>query len=70
MKKTILLLVISLTVAALLSGCGSLYSNYREIEQLCVVQTLGLDRLPGGIAVTLSAAADKSGSTPLCFSGT
>ncbi len=70
MKKTISLLVISLTVAALLSGCGSLYSNYREIEQLCVMQTLGLDRVPGGIAVTLSAAADKSGSTPLCFSGT
>ena len=53
-----------------LSGCGSLYSNYREVEQLRVMQAMGLDMSPGGVTVTLAAAQDRSGSAPLCFSGT
>ena len=53
-----------------LYGCSSIYANYREVEQLRVMQSMGLDRTPGGVAVTLAAAEDRSGNAPLCFSGT
>lgn len=53
----------------LLSGCGSIHANYREVEQLRIIQTLGLDRTPGGVRVTLAASADRSGDAPLCFDG-
>ena len=59
-----------LASALLLCGCGSLYANYREVEQLRVMQTLGIDRAPGGVTVTLAAAAGPGGAVPLCFSGT
>ena len=71
MKKTDFLIIIYLLTAAFfLCGCGSLYANYREVEQLRVMQTLGIDRAPGGVTVTLAAAADPGGEVPLCFSGT
>ena len=71
MKHPSRILILSILSGALaLSGCGSIYSNYREVEQLRVMQAMGLDRAPGGVTVTLAAAADRSGSAPLCFSGT
>ena len=64
-----LLLCVGLLAGCLpLGGCGSLYSNYREVEQLRVMQTLGLDDAPGGVTVTLAAAADPAGGAPPCFS--
>ncbi len=71
MKRFSFLIVICTLIPALcLSGCGSLYANYREVEQLRIMQTLGLDRSPGGVTVTLAAAAQPGGAAPLCFSGT
>ena len=43
MKRFLSLLIIICSLPAL-SGCGSIYSNYREIQQLMVVQTMGIDR--------------------------
>lgn len=38
-----------------LGGCGpSLFSNFRELDALHVVQTLGVDSVPGGFSVTVS----------------
>ena len=47
-----------------LSGCSSIYSNYREIQQLMVVQTMGIDREKGGVQVSMAAAAEASGGGP------
>ena len=54
-------LLIIIIVCLLLSGCGfsgSIYSNYRAIEDLQLIQTLGIDRT--GTRSTLSAAASAT----------
>ncbi|MBQ9250097.1 MAG: hypothetical protein IJ179_06990 [Oscillospiraceae bacterium] len=68
MKRALVLLFIICILP--LYGCSSIYANYREVEQLRVMQAMGLDRTPGGVTVTLAAAEDRSGNAPLCFSGT
>lgn len=54
-------LICALLLAAMLptlSACGSVYSNYREMEQLLVLQTMGLDRAAeGGITLSLASSA-------------
>lgn len=66
MKKAIIPLTLSLSL--LLSGCGgvgSIYSNYREIEHLQPVQTLGVDSGAIGVELSVSCAkpsADSSGN--------
>lgn len=47
MKRAMIYL---LCLAALpwLGGCNSIYSNYREIENLLVVRSVGFDREDGG----------------------
>ena len=57
MRKLIALLC-ALGVAVLSTGCsgGSIYSNYRDIAELMIVQTLGFDAMPdGGVTVSVSA---------------
>lgn len=46
---------------SLLTGCssGSIYSNYRETEQLMVVQTMGFDKAPKGFSVSVSAGGEE-----------
>ena len=52
-----------------LPGCG-IYANYREVEDLLVVQTMGLDWLPGGVNLSLSAAArGEAGNAPVYLEG-
>lgn len=63
MKRFLSLLIIIFSLPAL-SGCGSIYSNYREIQQLMVVQTMGIDREKGGVQVSMAAAAEASGGGP------
>lgn len=52
-----------LLLAALLTGCsgGSIYSNYRELEQLMVIQTMGFDWAPGGVRLSASSGSDSAG---------
>lgn len=63
MKRFLSLLIIMCALPTL-SGCGSIYSNYREIQQLLVVQTMGIDREKGGVQVSMAAAAEASGGGP------
>jgi len=59
------LLIIYVIIFALpLSGCKSIYNNYKEIEQLLVIQTMGLDTQGGGILLSLASAAGSNGSSP------
>ena len=52
------LLIIYITVLSLsLSGCTSIYNNYKEIEELLVIQTMGLDRQGGGVLLSLASSA-------------
>lgn len=67
MKKVVSLLYIIVLVPLLL-GCGSIYSNFREVEHLLVIQTMGIDRSEEGIELSLASAADKS-SGPIRLSG-
>ena len=62
--KRFLSLLITICSLPSLSGCGSIYSNYREIQQLMVVQTMGIDREKGGVQVSMAAAAEASGGGP------
>ena len=64
----------ALAVMLLCAGCdsdsGTIYANYRELENIEIVQTLGLDRVPGGgYTVTVSAGAGGQSDTPLVIAG-
>ena len=56
MTKKLTAAVLALSLLAL-SGCsgGSVYSNYREIEQLVVVQTMGFDAAGDGVDLSISS---------------
>ncbi|MEG1633879.1 MAG: Ger(x)C family spore germination C-terminal domain-containing protein [Oscillospiraceae bacterium] len=61
--------IIPLALLLLLqSGCadGSIYSNYREIEQLRVIQTLGFDLEDNGdVSLSVSTGKPPEGELPL-----
>jgi len=68
MRKYILYIMLC---AIFLSGCGSIYSNYREVEQLLVIETMGFDSLPGGVRLTLASGLSSGGMQgPIKLSGT
>lgn len=57
MKRLICTVLIAAMLPSL-SACGSVYTNYREMEQLLVLQTMGLDRAAeGGITLSLASSA-------------
>lgn len=62
MKKLVSLLL-ALALVPGLAGCGSVYSNYREMEQLLVLQTMGLDSAAEGIRLSLASGADSARGT-------
>ena len=43
MKRYISFLIIISSLLSL-TGCGGIHTNFREIQQLLVIQTMGLDR--------------------------
>lgn len=63
MKK--LLCIILAVSLFLLSGCsgGSIYTNYREVEQLMVIQTMGFDSSDGKITLSVSTGNSGGGSS-------
>lgn len=63
MKRFLSLLIIICSLPTF-SGCSSIYSNYREIQQLMVIQTMGFDREKGAIQISMAAAAEASGGGP------
>ena len=50
-----------------LSGCTlSVYNNYRELERLQVIETVGFDAVQdGGVVLSISAGRDASGREPV-----
>ena len=66
-RGTLLLLWLLLMPA--LCGCGAQGTSYTRLEQLRVVQTLGVDAGENGIRLSLATAAgDRSGSDAVCLS--
>ena len=55
------LLVLMLCTAELLlfAGRGGLRGNYREVEELLVIETMGLDKTLDGVTLSLAAAGDS-----------
>ena len=47
-----------------LSGCAVPLPNYREVDRMLVIQTMGLDDNKGGVLLSLASAADSSGGQP------
>ncbi len=71
MKKRFSLLLLLLCMVPALTGCGSIYSNYREVEQILAIQTMGLDDRDGAVRLTLAApSTTRTDGSPVCLSGT
>jgi len=64
-KPKILVAALCAAALALQSGCssGSIYSNYREVEQLMIIQTMGFDISPKGYELSVSASNSSSGGS-------
>ena len=65
MKKALLLLFLCLVPG--LTGCGGLHSQRRELAQLRLMESMGLDAAPGGLILSLSSAPSEE-EEALCFS--
>ncbi|MDO4816728.1 MAG: Ger(x)C family spore germination C-terminal domain-containing protein [Bacillota bacterium] len=61
MKRVLYKCIGAVLCLSLLAGCssGSIYSNYRETEQLMVVQTMGFDESPKGFSVSVSTGGEE-----------
>lgn len=66
--KRFLLFLFLLLLSPLLTGCGSLYAQRREVEQLKVMETLGLDPAPGGVVLSLASSSGVGDGKALCYS--
>lgn len=68
MRRKHLLLLLILPVLLSSSGCsssGSIWANYREIEQLQLIQTIGIDAEPGGVRLSVSTGKPMEGEKPM-----
>ncbi len=67
----ILITIIIIVVSCSLTGCaGSIYSQYREIEQMRVIQAMGIDSDENGVKLSLASAGGKNSQTvPAILSG-
>ncbi len=59
--RTLLILLLCLAQLLLLAGPGGVQTNFREVEDLLVLQTMGLDRAPGGLRLSLASSGDAAG---------
>jgi len=59
--KKLLALFLCAAELLLFSGREGLRGNYQEVEELLVIQTMGLDRTESGVTLTLAAAGDSEG---------
>lgn len=69
MKRLILLFSV---LPLLLSGCGQsrgIYSNYRPVEDLLLVRTLGIDAGDGGLVLSAAAGRPQGGASALLRRG-
>ena len=71
MKKLFFTTIIIVSFS-FLSGCaGSVYSQYREIEQMKLIQLMGIDKaVEGGVQLSLASAGSKNNNdAPAILSG-
>lgn len=61
--RRIIAVLCALSVAVSASGCsgGSIYSNYRSIAELLVIQTMGFDFSDEGVLLSVSSEGDDGG---------
>ena len=64
--RSLLCALLLFILSPLLTGCGPLESQAREVEKLRLAQTLGLDEAPEGLI--LSLASPGQGEASLCLS--
>lgn len=68
--KKLLCMLLALAMLPALSGCGSIYSNYQQLESLLVIQAMGIDKTPAGVDITLASAPNSArGESPAILSG-
>lgn len=65
MKRGLSLLIIIICMLLSLSGCSGIYSNFRELERLLVIQTMGIDSAEEGVGISLASGAKSDGSSPV-----
>lgn len=68
MRRKHLLLLLILPVLLSSSGCtatGSIWANYREIEQLQLIQTIGIDAEDGGVRLSISTGKPMEDEKPV-----
>lgn len=63
MKKWIL--IVLLLISLPLSGCYGIYSNFREIEQLQVMETMGFDANETGFLVSMASGVQSGESNSI-----
>lgn len=59
--KRLICILLALALIPQLCACSTVYTNYREMEQLLVLQTMGLDYADGGGVVLSLASGAASG---------
>ena len=64
MKRGLSLLIIICMLLSL-SGCSGINSNFRELERLLVIQTMGIDFAEEGVGISLASGANSDGSSPV-----
>lgn len=64
MKRGLSLLIIICMLLSL-SGCSGIYSNFRKLERLLVIQTMGIDFAEEGVGISLASGAKSDGSSPV-----
>lgn len=71
MRRKHLLLLLILPVLLCSSGCGSsslVWANYRQLEQLQLTQTIGIDRDGAGVCLSISTGKPMEGEAPMRMS--
>lgn len=64
MRRRAVLICFIISIGMLLSGCEGLWGNYRAIERLMLVETMGFDTERGSVRLSLSSAADSLAGKP------
>lgn len=68
--RKVLSMLLALAMMPALCGCGSIYSNYQKVENLLVIQTLGIDYTPSGVDISLASASNSArGEGPTILNG-
>ena len=59
-------LALLLAAGMLCSGCstGAISGNYRPVEDLALIQTIGVDRAPEGVCLSAATGKTGEGETP------